>query len=611
MANRIKTLQLENLISPDMLAKEISDYWVKWNLARQETIRDWDEIRRYIFATDTTKTSNSKLPWKNKTTVPKLTQIRDNLHANYIASLFPKRKWLHWMADEKTSAYASKRMAIEDYMRWVTDHPEFKQVASQLILDYIDYGNCFGTVEWNDGNYIEESGKVTYGYQGPALVRISPLDIVFNPISSSFQDSPKIVRSIIQRGDLHGMLERDTDLDQESKEELAKYFDDIRARASELSSDLSEKDSYLRVDGFDSFRYYLESDYVELLTFYGDIYDPDTKTYKRNRKIIIADRHKIISDKENPGYFSSAPIFHSGWRVRQDNLWAMGPLENLVGMQYRIDHIENLKADVFDLNAFPPLKIKGYVEDFEWGPMERIYVGDDGDVQPLAPDASILQANMEIQNLQNQMEEMAGAPKEAAGFRTPGEKTAFEVQRIENAYNRIFSSKIRQFEEFLEYLLNAMLELGKRKMTDKTIALWDDELKIQIFKDLTKEDITGVGRIKPMAAQHFAEKSEKIQNLTNLFQTLGADPSIKMHFSSVKIAQLIEELLDLEKDEIVQPYVQISEQQEAQRQQRSAQEDLLMEAGERSGIREDDYDNELETPSPENLQSALGLDEGM
>jgi hypothetical protein len=582
-----------------MLATEISNYWTKWHLARQETIRDWDEIRRYIFATDTTKTSNSKLPWKNKTTVPKLTQIRDNLHANYMASLFPKRKWLHWMAENKSSADVYKRTAIEDYMRWVTDHPEFKQVASRLILDYIDYGNCFSTVEWVDDNHFQESGKATNGYQGPVLVRISPLDIVFNPISNSFQDSPKIIRSIVQRGDLYGMLENNTEFDEETKENLKKYFIDIRSRAHELSSDLSEKDSYLRVDGFDSFRYYLESDYVELLTFYGDIYDPDTGTFKRNRKIIIADRHKIISDAENPSFFSNAPIFHSGWRLRQDNLWAMGPLENLVGMQYRIDHIENLKADVFDLNAFPPLKIKGYVEDFEWGPMERIYVGDDGDVQPLSPDVSILQANMEIQTLQAQMEEMAGAPKEAAGFRTPGEKTAFEVQRIENAYNRIFSAKIRQFEEFLEYNLNAMLELGKRKMTERTIALWNDELKIQVFKNLTREDITGTGRIRPMAAQHFAEKSEKIQNLTSLFQTLGADPSVRMHFSSVKIAQVIEELLDLEKDEIVQPYVQISEQQDAARMQRSAQETLMVETTERSGIRPDDYDEDIEPPPEE------------
>jgi hypothetical protein len=33
----------------------------------------------------------------------------------------------------------------------------------------------------------------------------------------------------------------------------------------------------------------------------------------------------------------------------------------------------------------------------------------------------------------NLMEEMAGAPKEAMGFRSPGEKTKYEVQRLESA----------------------------------------------------------------------------------------------------------------------------------------------------------------------------------
>jgi hypothetical protein len=28
----------------------------------------------------------------------------------------------------------------------------------------------------------------------------------------------------------------------------------------------------------------------------------------------------------------------------------MGPLDNLVGLQYRIDHLENAKADALDLN---------------------------------------------------------------------------------------------------------------------------------------------------------------------------------------------------------------------------------------------------------------------
>lgn len=48
-------------------------------------------------------------------------------------------------------------------------------------------------------------------------------------------------------------------------------------------------------------------------------------------------------------WLGKTSIVHAGWRYRPDNLWAMGPLDNIVGMQYRIDHLENLKADAMDL----------------------------------------------------------------------------------------------------------------------------------------------------------------------------------------------------------------------------------------------------------------------
>src|SRR5690606_5203431 len=133
-----------------------------------------------------------------------------------------------------------------------------------------------------------------------------------------------------------------------------------------------------------------------ILTFYGDLYDRETETFLKNHIIQVVDRHKIIRKEPNPTNFGISPIFHSGWRFRQDNLWAMGPLDNLVGMQYRLDHLENLKADCFDLLAFPPLKVSGYVEDFEWGPFEKIYIGDEGDVEVLGTQHNPLQTNLEL-----------------------------------------------------------------------------------------------------------------------------------------------------------------------------------------------------------------------
>ena len=596
-----KVLYIEDAIVQDQLACRISEYFIDWSARRQPKVQDWEETQRYIFATDTTKTSNSKLPWSNKTTIPKLSQIRDNLFANYMATMFPKRKWMIWEAFSQEDQ--DKASSIEQYIGWCIDRNEFYDEAAKLVLDYIDYGNCFGTVEWIDLRQAApgpaDSPKAKVGYVGPIIRRISPLDIVFNPAAESFSRSPKIVKSLISFGELKEMLEREA-MDEHEKEDaqiLYTYLKDYRQHVSDYAGDVASKDALYQIAGFDSFQAYLESNYCEILTFYGDIYDHEKDEFLRNQVIKIVDRHKIISKRTHPAFFGTAPIYHAGWRLRPDNLWAMGPLDNLVGMQYRIDHLENIKADCFDLIAFPPLKVKGYVDDFVWQPMERIYIGDDSDVEMVAPDVAALQADTQIAILEQKMEEMAGSPKEAMGFRTPGEKTAYEVQRLENAAARIFQNKIAQFErQIIENLLNAMLELAKRNMGPLTIKAFNDEFKMSVFKDLSPDDITGMGRIRPVAARHFAEQAEIVQNLNNFFSS-PAYQAVALHISSEAVASLWEDLLNLEDYNIVQPYIALTEQAQAQRIQNSSQEQAMMDTMTPGGVFPGDHD--IDTPDEE------------
>lgn len=594
MSSRV--LNLQDVIVENQLGCSIADKFIEWDGFRQTKLRDWEEVNKYIYAIDTSKTSNSSLPWKNKTTIPKLCQIRDNLYANYMATMFPKRKWLKWEGEDQSSATLDKREAITDYISYCIDNPSFKDEVGKLVLDYIDYGNCFGTIDWEDGTVEVQDGtnRLQVGYVGPVIRRIDPLDIVFDPTAKEFTKTPKIIRSLVTLGDVKEMLERFSlaDDDQESYQELWNYLDGVRTSVREWTGDMQYHNERYNVAGFHNFRNYLEGNTVEILTFFGDIYNEHTREFLKNHKIMVVDRHKIIYNKPNSSFFGYPPVFHVGWRKRQDNLWAMGPLDNLVGMQYRIDHIENLKADVFDLITFPPLKIKGYVEDFTWGPFEKIFVGDEGDVEMLVPPFQVLQADQEIAMYEAKMEEMAGAPKEAMGFRTPGEKTMYEVQRLENAASRIFTNKIAQFEEqFIEKLLNGMLELARRKMTSLSIRVFDNEYKLETFKQLTPEDITGNGRIRPIAARHFAEQAERVQNLTNFFaSTLGVDPDIKAHFSSIKLAEMFEDLLDLSEYEIVMPFVRLTEQQQAQRLSQAGQEQAAMAAMTPAGLTPDDSD---------------------
>jgi hypothetical protein len=143
------------------------------------------------------------------------------------------------------------------------------------------------------------------------------------------------------------------------------------------------------------------------------------------------------------------------------------------------------------------------------------------------------------------MEQLAGAPREAMGIRTPGEKTAFEISSLQNAASRIFQNKTQHFERiFVEPILNAMLEASRRNMdASDVIRVMDDELSVSIFQTITKEDITANGKIIPMGARHFAERAQRVQNLSQLWQLKASDPSVAAHLSGKEFARIMAEEL--------------------------------------------------------------------
>ena len=556
------TIDIEGVIDPHTLAVDISSRWTSWNNARSEKVKEWKELRNYVYATDTRTTSNNKLPWSNSTTTPKLTQIADNLHANYFAALFPQKRWFRFEATDSEGDVKIKRDIIQAYMQNKLRQSDFVNTTSKLINDYIQYGNCFATVDYQRKITEFEDGERVVNYVGPKLVRISPYDICFNPIAAEFADTPKIIRSILTLGEVQRMIE--TSPDKDYMEGVFNKMLGNRGAAKGNEIDVNKSEGFV-ADGFSNLTDYYESDYVEILTFYGDIYDTDTGKFMNNRVITIVDRSYVLANEENPSFLGRDPIFHVGWRDRPDNLYSMGPLDNLVGMQYRIDHLENLKADVFDQIAYPVLKIRGDVEDFDFEPNARIYLGDEGDVGYLAPDATALNADFQIQNLEAKMEMMAGAPREAMGIRSAGEKTAFEVNQLMTAAGRIFQHKTAHFERvFLEPILNAMLEVARRNMDyEDTAKVLNEDTGLYFFTQITRDDLRSNGKIVPMGARHFAERAQRVQTLTTMFQIKASDPSVASHLSGKEFARLLAD--ELGEPALFGENIAVAEQLETQR----------------------------------------------
>jgi len=574
------TIDLEDFVDRDQTAAEIANQYQTWENLRTSWLDDKKEIQEYIFATDTTSTTNASLPWKNKVHIPKLCQIRDNLHANYMATLFPNDTSIVWEGDDTDSETRDKRKTIQSYMSNKLKQSGFMTEVSRLVLDFIDYGNVFAMPVF-EASYKKDAvtGEEIPTYIGPRLKRVAPENIVFDPTASSFSEAPKIIRELRTLGSLKKEVATMPEL--KYREEIFDKMLDLRGRFAGHSQGDFAINSTFQYAGFTGFWEYFNSGYVEILNYYGDFFDVKSGKLYENYLISVVDKCFVIRAEPLSNWTGSPPVRHAGWRVRQNNLYAMGPLDNLVGLQYRIDHLENAKADAFDLIVHPVMKIKGYVEDFEYGPGERIYTSaDDGDVEFMQPDTTFLNADTQIALYENKMEEMAGAPKQAVGFRTPGEKTAYEVQVLENGANRVFINKISYFEEmFIEPLLNDMLELARRNFSQNdVIRVLDDDTQAVTFETITKEDIVARGKIRPIGARHFAQNATIIQNITQFSNSnLAKDPLIMNHVSGMRLAMAVETLLGLDKYKLFQPYIRLHEQAEMQSMQGSLSQSVMEE----------------------------------
>ena len=571
--------ELVSMLDRDDASAWVSNLWDKFNNQRRVWVEEKKELRNYVFATDTTTTSNSSLPWKNSTTLPKLCQIRDNLHSNYLTALFPNENWLQWEANTRDGNKKDTALVIEGYMANKCRKSGYRAEVSKLAYDYIDYGNAFATVSFETRFKINASGEKVVDYVGPRARRISPLDIVFNPLANSFEDSFKIVRSVKSIGELRILATQNPD---------EVFWAAALERRAELQNKMGaysiedfDKAVGYSVDGFGSFYEYLQSDFVEILEFYGDYHDQNTGEVRTNKLITVVDRSVTVREVEIPTYSGRPAIRHVGWRTRPDNLWAMGPLDNLVGMQYRIDHLENLKADAADLIVHPPLVITGEVEEFAWGPGCEIHIDEAGSVGEVSKSLSgLIQATNDIQMLEDKMELFAGAPREAMGVRSPGEKTAFEVDQLASAAGKIFQEKASTFElMLLEPNLNDMLEISHRNLSSiESISVIDSELDATIFIEISKADLASDGVLHPVGARHFAEQAKFVQEFTalsntNVFQFLAP------HISSKALASAFGSALNVEKLGIFKANVAIEEQMEQQRLMQGAQEQLEVEAG--------------------------------
>lgn len=545
----VKTFDINHDIETDSLAENISNKWISWINGRQQWEERYRKVLQYLYSTTTdTIYGQASNPWCSNVHIPKMTQLRDVLITYELESLFSLSDYFEFEGFTQDSNTLLNRNIIKNLLRNLLDEGGFRSTIEQLVADYIDSGNCFTMPVWESQQIEDQEGLKSLFWEGSKAIRINPLDIVFDPTASSFKDSPKIIRTVVSLGELTVLAEKDPIM-KKGLDKALKIRQDIMTA---MTNGDTIKGDEISIAGFGNWSTYVSSDVVELLTFYGTVYDVVKKELHKNKKIVIMDRRVLLTEEPMEALNGYNFIFKGGYRDRKDILWSMSPLENLLGMQARIDFLENKRSDCYDATVNPVRVIKGNVDmPDSLGPGDEIRMDADCDVRYLAPDTSILTADTLMDRYEYKMEEFAGSPKEVLGLRTPGEKTMFEVDQLMTAATRIFQRQIKKFErEIMEPLLNGLFQLYVSRKAGQTIAVkfWDSKKEMYTFKTINVDDINTMGRIVVFGTEVAQEKAKIAQALQMLGQNpLFLDEAVRNNISTSELGKIFCYIAGLDK----------------------------------------------------------------
>lgn len=559
--------------------------WDEWKGYKSGAEQSWQEVESYLYATDSRTTTNNKNGHNHTTHIPVVMEIKQDLEAIIMGTVMPHDKWFKFRPANRKEATKDKRLAVESYLKNIHTLNNISSVVRHLSSDLSIYGNCFAEVK-----FVSGTNEDKIGYTGPIVERISPYDIVMDPTASTFCQSPKIVREIITIGELKRRGDDPGSVWNRSVvEEL------LSRRGSRSSTFTNEKNRQFSPLGYTNWESYLSSGMVEIFHFYGSIYNDDTGELLEDRHITVADKDSVLFNGDIATPTGKPYIFQGTWEKRPDNLWGMGPLDNIIGLNYQINHRENGKSDALDRILLPDMVQIGDVDeeyDDETG-RTKYLVPEGGTVQDIRPDTTFLSYDLQIDRLQAQARRSARLPGDLTGFRSAGEKTAFEVGSLTEGAMRGHLHKVQGFEmSVLEPILKAEVELARDNLSSVTEITNETEGGLLEFIQVTPQDLEVVGTIQPIGARRFSRRNQIISTLSQLSST-GVWQTALPHISSKGVSSLLEELTELEGAMVFVENAQIMERME-QEQLMAQAEQVLVDDIQQPNINEQITQDELQ-----------------
>ena len=520
---------------------EVEDSWLECWAKYLNT----PETEGYLKSSALKRVGDVEVNWRHRLSSGKAYEAVETVLGYLMSATFPNRDWfgvepvVPAAVDEDNLQVAR---LIKKHLTNKLDESGFKSQWATFLRVLTITGTAVMAIPWRteynnrrvrsktvdpatgEETYIAE--EVAYNvYDAPKLEVLSNFDVYVDPTVGDPNEGDFIRKFTKTKAELLQLI--DEGVYDFPKEDVLKISSD---NGWDLSN--THKHTLKTFEGIDT-QPWSPSELVELIEFWGDVYDNETGECIKDQVVTLLNG-EVIAWEDNP-FWCGKPFIIGTYSKTGNSPYGFGGVQPVLGMLHELDIVTNQRLDNLELaiNNMWTLRSDGVLqpEEVYTEPGRVLLVGDHGDLQPLTQQNQAWAVTyQEAGLLEQSIDKSFGTGNYiSSNQQRSGERvTATEVAAVREAGGNRLSTVHKHIEEtalipFLAKLFSLVQQFTIAPVTVRVAGDGADEYN---YFELEPTDLNMQVKLRPVGSDNVIERREYVQSRLEFVQSISGIPEV-------------------------------------------------------------------------------------
>lgn len=544
----------------DNIARYVLDRMSTFQNIREEVEESWLECwAKYLNTPNTDsalkastlkRVGDVETEWRHRLTGAKAYEAVETIVGYLMAATFPNRDWFGVdPVGPHTDDNLQLARLIKRHVTNKLDESGFKSQWAIFLRQLVITGTSVIALPWrtdttyghehvkidvyDDDDDVLAGGNTQYGvneyvyntYDAPNIEVIDVLDCYIDPTVTD-PNQGAFIRKL--RKTKHELLAaaKSGDYDVDPKDIIDYKCDDLYDTSS------SRRNTLRTYEGLQTHEWN-PSEMVELIEYWGDLYDEETGDCQYNMVVTLMGE-TVLSCEPSP-YWCNKPFIIGTYSMTGHSPYGFGGIQPVLGLLHQLDIVTNQRLDNLELaiNNMWTLKSDGVLQPDEvyTEPGRVFQVSDHGDLQPLASQAQAWTVTYQEAGLLEQTVDKSFGTGNyiSSNQQRNGERvTATEVAAVRDAGGNRLSTVHKHIEEtaLIPFLAKLFAMVHQFTVEPVVVRVAGDGADEYGYWELEPTDFNMPVKLRPVGSDNVIERKAYVQARLEFVQAVSGLPDV-------------------------------------------------------------------------------------